>query len=304
MEKYLKTFLDQLPQQTFFKHLEIIINHNEPTTEELEWVKAFQNLHPGHLKHIVTPRVVPLGTSWNTCIKNASGKFLTIWNVDDLRTPQSIELQAQILIQNKNIDVAYGDYNVVDTFGKTDGIYVQHYNIPEAEFTRSMVYGPFMMFRKSILEKVGCFDEQLKSALDFDFAIRASIHSNAKKVTGLLGYYLNDGTGLSTRPNSLNDIERTVIELRYGIYDKIDYNFLPQATMYNIPYLRQYTQWNHIQNFVPEYKNFLEHRKQKWFLSGIKKFVRNKNKQLLRTFLKKFSHGKHNENNSTDASKK
>ena len=32
-----------------------------------------------------------------------------------------------------------------------------------------------------------------------------------------LGYYLNEGLGQSTKPDSKQPLERTVIELRYGI---------------------------------------------------------------------------------------
>ena len=46
-----------------------------------------------------------------------------------------------------------------------------------------------------------------------------------------LGYYLNEGLGQSTKPNSKQPIERTVIELRYRI------NVLePQL----VPYTREY----------------------------------------------------------------
>ena len=32
-----------------------------------------------------------------------------------------------------------------------------------------------------------------------------------------LGYYLNEGLGMSTKPDSKQPLERTAIELRYGV---------------------------------------------------------------------------------------
>jgi hypothetical protein len=38
---YLKKFLDELPKQTYFENIEIVLDHNEPEPEEIEWVKEF-----------------------------------------------------------------------------------------------------------------------------------------------------------------------------------------------------------------------------------------------------------------------
>jgi glycosyltransferase involved in cell wall biosynthesis len=269
-KKYLKTFLENLPKQSFFNQLEIVLAHNEPDNEELEWVKNFQKKYPQHLKHIIFEKVTPLGTSWNTCINNASGNLLTIWNIDDTRTTNSIEVQAQELINNNTIDIVYGDYATVKTFGSTNSTLIKHEHIPESEFTRSMIWGPFFMFRKSIIEKAGYFDEQFKSALDLDFTIRLALHGKAKHVKQNLGYFLNAGTGLSTNANTPNNIERTAIELRYGIYDKIDYSCVPEATtMYDIK----------TDIYVPHYTQFIQTRKKLWFDKGIKNFYLRHKKQ-------------------------
>ena len=73
------------------------------------------------------------------------------------------------------------------------------------------------MFKRSILEKIGYFDEQLLSGADFDFAMRLGRHGHGRHIDHNLGYYLNDRSGLSTKVNSLQEIERTVVELRYGL---------------------------------------------------------------------------------------
>ena len=47
----------------------------------------------------------PIGISMNRCIEFASGDYICIWNVDDLRTPDSIEVMAKTLDDNPDIDV-------------------------------------------------------------------------------------------------------------------------------------------------------------------------------------------------------
>ena len=47
-------------------------------------------------------------------------------------------------------------------------------------------------------------------------------------IPDILGYYLNEGLGASTRPDSKQPLERTVIEMRYGIRILED-RFVPAA---------------------------------------------------------------------------
>lgn len=284
MKRYLQTFLRQLPKQTFFGQLEVVLDHNEPTDEELLWVRAFQEEYPGRLKHINVSKVDPIGASMNRCIREASADLVAIWNVDDLRTPDSIEAQAMLLLERPNVDIAYGNFRVVRSFGATDGQLVDVSRVPPSELTRSMIIGPFFMFRKALCEKAGYFDEHLKQGPDFDLAVRLALHGKAAMTSRELGYYLNEGLGASTRPDSLQPIERTVIELRYGIYDKIDYDYLTQATQYNIPYLLQFGQWLPVSRFVPDYEVFIKERRARWFAAGIRRYSRQRLVRPVRRF--------------------
>jgi len=286
MKRYLQGFLESLPRQTFFEQLEVVLDHNEPSEEEVAWVRAFQEKYPGRLKHIIVEKVDPIGTSMNRCIREASAELVTIWNVDDLRTPDSIEAQARLLLQQPNIGIVYGNFRVVRSFGSTDGELVDVSAVPVSELTRSMIIGPFFMFRKALCAKAGYFDEQLKQGADFDLAVRLALHSKAAMTQAELGYYLNEGLGASTRPDSLQPIERTVIELRYGIYDKIDYDYLPRAMCYNIPYLLQFGQWVPVSQFVPDYEDFIQDRSNRWFVLGMESYFARKNRSKRRSLLK------------------
>lgn len=258
MKAYLKKFLDELPNQTIFSKIEIIIDHNEPDEEEILWVKDFQKKYPNRLKHIIVDIVDPIGISMNRCIEESSGEFLAIWNVDDLRTPNSLELQYEKIIESENIGMVYGDFKIVKSFGSPDGFLVDCSQYKEAELFRSMIVGPYFMFRKSLCEKTGYFDEQLKSGADFDFAIRLAFNSRVVYVSGLLGYYLNEGLGASTRPNSLQALERTVIELRYGVFDKLDYDLVVMANKYNINNCLLGNKFIYVGDYVDNYKNLIK----------------------------------------------
>ena len=214
MSKYMKGFLDNLSTQTH-KDLEIVLDHNDPSDEEVKLVEEY-NEEYDNILHIKVEGVDPIGTSMNRCIEYATGDYLCIWNVDDLRTPDSIEVMAKALDENPDVDFVYGNYVIVPNFGGTEGQYVDETG-REDELTTGMILGPYFMFRKSTLEKSGVFDEQLVQGADYDLALRLALNGKGLHLPINLGYYLNEGLGQSTKPNSKQPIERTVIELRYNI---------------------------------------------------------------------------------------
>ena len=214
MSKYMKGFLDNLSTQTH-KDLEIVLDHNDPSDEEVKLVEDYNEQYDNIL-HIKVEGVDPIGTSMNRCIEYATGDYLCIWNVDDLRTPESIEVMAKALDDNPDVDLVYGNYVIVSKFGETNGQFVDvEPHIPELK--EGMILGPFFMFRKSLIKKSGLFDEQLIQGPDYDLALRLVRNGKAHFMPDNLGYYLNEGLGMSTKPDSKQPIERTVIELRYNV---------------------------------------------------------------------------------------
>jgi len=214
MSKYMKGFLENLSTQTH-KDLEVVIDHNDPSSEEVKMVEEYNEKYD-NICHIKVEGVDPIGISMNRCIEYATGDYLCIWNVDDLRTPESIEIMAKALDNNPDVDFVYGNFIIVPSFGSTEGNLVDETG-RENELTYSMILGPFFMFRKSILKKTDVFDEQLFSGADYDLAMRLARCGKGMHISDILGYYLNEGLGASTSPNSKQPIEQTVIEMRYGI---------------------------------------------------------------------------------------
>jgi glycosyltransferase involved in cell wall biosynthesis len=256
MKDYIEFFLESLPKQTFFNRMEVVLDHNEPEKKEIELVRKFQNKYPGRLKHIIVKKVDPIGVSMNRCIYNSKGKFLTIWNVDDLRTDNSIELEYNKIINSK-FEFAYGNYTIVKIFGSKAGKFINHEKFDVSELTKSMILGPFFMFKKSLCNKIGFFDEQLIQGTDFDFAIRLALASKGTMVSENLGYYLNAQKGLSTKKNSLQPIEANVIYMRYGIFSKIKKRMLADMMKYNLKSFIFNKKEISIKKFIPNYEEYL-----------------------------------------------
>jgi glycosyltransferase involved in cell wall biosynthesis len=285
-EQFLEYWLDSIAQQTIWHEAELIVAANVPSRKEREILESFRSKHPHQLQVDYVPRET-LYASWNRCIKKSRSNLLAIANVDDIRVPNSLEIQVRALESDRDAVFCYGPFKKVNRFPSQEGstTFLQDYD--KVEFTRSMILGPFFMWRKSDNAAIRYFDAQFRSGGDFDFAIRLAIHGRGVKANDILGFYYSVGSGLSTG-SELQPIECTVIELRYGIYDKIDYDYLPRAMRYNIPYLLHFGRWVPVSRFVPDYDKFIQERCKRWFALGMKNYFARKNRSRWRSRLKRF----------------
>lgn len=276
MKPYLAKFLEELPHQTMFDQVEVLLDHNEPDREELEWVSAFAARHPGRIRHIVTEPVVPIGVSMNTCIKQARGRYLAIWNVDDLRTPDSLEAQVRALEADPQAGTAFGDYMIVWSFGSREGRLVRDRLRPREEQHRGMLLGPFFMFRAELCDRAGMFDEQLRSGADFDLGLRLLSHAPATAASTLLGWYLNAGLGASTAPGSRQNLEKNLIYMRYGIWDKFEIEYLPQLRGYDVYRIVNDGAARPVADLFRDYDAVTQRRTAEWFprLLGVRPLAR------------------------------
>jgi glycosyltransferase involved in cell wall biosynthesis len=258
MGKYLQTFLEKLPNQSIFEDLEVFLDLNEPTQKELSTALKFQSLYGPHLHVNVVNKVDPIGVSMNRCIDKSKGELLAIWNVDDLRTDSSLEDQVATFNDNVRSAFVYGPYRVVSGFGQIQGKLVDNRNLDNKSFNKGMAAGPFFLFPRSHLTKVGLFDEQFYSGADFDLIQRLLTIGGPVSTKSLLGYYLDEGLGASTRPNSRQPIERTVIEVRYGHIDSIDPLFLDAVADYDPSKILVAGKWLPMSEVISGYRELRE----------------------------------------------
>jgi glycosyltransferase involved in cell wall biosynthesis len=269
-EPYLEAFLAAVDRQTISADLELVLVHVMPSEPELRLVSAFRETHGTPLQHIVVDERESLPASWNRALRAASADNVALWNVDDARVADSLERQRAVLDAHSDALATYGDYIVVGRFGETDGLLIREVDFEQEEFTRSMHVGPFPMWRKDACSRAGMFDEQLLVVADYDFFIRLSFAGAMRKTPGIIGHFLNAGAGLSSRVNTVLPVERTVVELRYGILDRIDYRYYHRARRYRSAELLFDGGWHHVSRFVPAYADLMRKRESGRFLGYLR----------------------------------
>lgn len=218
--KYLDGYFNCLSKLNNTQNIEVLLLHNAPSNEEMaiiyEWIPSLS-----FVKHIIIPEREGLYTTWNRGIDIANGEYVCVWNVDDIRTPNSIIDQAETLDKNPNADLTYGDFYYMFKYPEPSDILVvnKDFSINKKSFFRSHQIGCFPMWRKQIHDKIGFFDEQFELVADFDFQIRAARTCNIIKTNKITGYYLEYAPEKLSSNSWAQNIERNVLYMRYGVFD-------------------------------------------------------------------------------------
>ncbi len=254
-EKFLEPFLEHFFRIENLDECELILVHNDPTENELAIIDKFnwEGIHKVHLK----VEREGLYNSWNRAITVAQGKYLAIWNVDDIRLPASLRSQKKAL-DNSDAVLCYGDFYGTNSYGLFQDRLYQYdaFDIMKKSKLKRHVIGCFPMWRKEVHEQVGYFDEQFRLVSDFEFQLRLLPAYRFVKADTVLGYYLEFVSHKLSSNKFLQDKERTVVEIRYRIYDKILMHTFPFITKYRPYYCLNFGLWYKVSEFVPSLNGF------------------------------------------------
>lgn len=247
---FLKQFLEHYSGIENIDECELILIHNDATEEELEILNRFRQPNM-HILHILVKRE-GLYASWNRGVLAASGKYLAIWNVDDVRTPDSLAAQKAAL-EKSNAGMCYGDFYGTRTYGcYPEKLYTyEEYETGRSEAFKRHIIGCFPMWRKTVHHEIGYFDEQFKLVSDYEFQLRLIRRFAMVKAAPVLGYYLEYASHKLSSNRRIQHRERTVVELRYRMYDKIMIHVLPFISAYKVNCVLNFGRWTALSVFIP-----------------------------------------------------
>ena len=206
-DKYLDYLLSGLAAQTICHKTEFIFILVKPSQKTLTAISNFMIKYKLS-KLIEFENLVGIYEAWNAGIKIAQSDFLTNWNADDCRAPNSLESQYKWLTKNDWIDVIYQDVfyslepNLEWGMYEMIGMESNLCNVSAQYLLGTGMNPPHNApaWRKSLHKKHGLFDESFKSAGDYEFWIRISLNDASffKAPLTNVGYFLNP-RGLSTK---------------------------------------------------------------------------------------------------------
>lgn len=126
----------------------------------------------------------------NKAWAKARGEYLGYLSSDDLLLPHAISTLVSALQAQPDAVVAYGDFDLIDATGRRTGA-VQ---APEYDYRRMVEElicppGPGAIFRRSVFEKIGGWNEELRKIPDFEYWLRAGLIGRFVRVPNVLAQY-------------------------------------------------------------------------------------------------------------------
>lgn len=214
---FIENCINDLINQTLYKKniLEIIIvvsaSIDNAENIILNFQKKYKNIH-----YIRTAERESLYKAWNRGIKYSSGNYITNANIDDIHRFDALEIMFDELENNSEIDLVYHYHYLSKIINQPYEKHINEKKIYYPEFDNRTIYQfyPFChqnMWRKSIHEKIGFFDESYLVAGDLDFAFRFCINGHkAKLIKDFLGVQISRDDQLCVNEKSQDEINTII----------------------------------------------------------------------------------------------
>lgn len=183
------------------RNLEYIVVDDGSTDGTFELLKQFSDTRFQLLRH---PGGVNRGqaASINLGLRAATGRYVVILDSDDYLAPDKLEWQSEFLEENPDYGMVYGQGEAVDENGKFlfNTLPKDH---AEPSDPNRLLLDCYMalpggaMFRRSLLDAVGLFEEKFRAAQDHDMALRLMESSKVAYRPRVAFYYRKHGESIS-----------------------------------------------------------------------------------------------------------
>ena len=182
---FLEACLQSVMEQSYQNWECIIVNDGSPdnTTEiASNWTKKDNRFQYFYKEN------GGLSSARNTGIKQAKGEFIQLLDSDDLLQKDKLKIQIEAFLDDDEIDISVSGYRYFENNTSELKILGRANFLPEIALMKNdtdvlsvlnkrnpmVISAP--LYKKSVFETVGLFDEELFSLEDWDFHTRCALH--------------------------------------------------------------------------------------------------------------------------------
>ena len=217
-EEFIRECLEDLESQTIADRLEIIVIDAASPRNERAIVEEFQGRF-GNITYVRTNERVGVYAAWNMAIKIARGEYITPFSTNDRLRKESYDILKRALDDNPEVMLVYGDTYLTH---KPHETFENHcragaFQWPEYSFEyllRHCCIGPHPMWRKTVHDQIGYFDENYVAIGDQEFWLRMGEKYRMLHIPEFTGLYWVSPEGLSNN-REIADPETAEIHAKY-----------------------------------------------------------------------------------------
>ncbi len=213
---YIEDTLISLKRQTF-EAFEVVVVDDGSTDETAAIVRSF--CQRDERFRLITKSNGGLSSARNFGIRHARSNYIAMLDGDDLYEPDKLANHVQWLDANPQIGVIYSASKTIRDDGRVTWLSISgkpiHADPLVSLLCKNFVgHGSNAMFRRSLIEEVGEFDETLRSSEDIDFWLRVAATGRWRfqRERQSLCCYRVRPSGLSFNVNQMYDSHLRVLQ--------------------------------------------------------------------------------------------
>lgn len=168
VEKYLKPALDSLINQTY-TDWELIFVDDQSTDSTAEIAKSYND---SRIKYFLTDESKGVAHARNFGSSRASSDIIAVADSDDIYYPDRLAKTMKAFDEDENLAVFYSNIRIIDHINNTKTI--RPFQAYDHEILKNINYIANMAaaYKKKDFEAIGGYDENLRSAEDYDLWLR------------------------------------------------------------------------------------------------------------------------------------
>jgi glycosyltransferase involved in cell wall biosynthesis len=187
-ERYLLETIRSALAQTY-QNFELLIVNDGSIDKSAAIIKPF--LKDSRVIYI-EQKNAGVAAARNTAIKHAKGKYIGFLDQDDLWLDNKLEVQIAALEQDEGVALVHSRQNCIDTHGnKLDYDWISGASgfCFESMFKKNGVAVLTALIRKTIIDEIGLFNEELSGTDDYEMWLRVTLKYPIKYIDQTLALY-------------------------------------------------------------------------------------------------------------------
>jgi len=176
--------IESIKGQTFRDYEHIIVD--DGSTDDTK--KVVSHVDDSRIKYVRLNTNMGCAAAFNKGVEEARGEYISFLDSDDEYLPQRLEITNKVLDQRseKIGGVFHGLRIVGNNKKKSHFIEEKDFTVEDFREQNPICGTSNTMYRASVFDRVGGFDEQLMSTVDYDFQIRVAKKFNLVGINKLL----------------------------------------------------------------------------------------------------------------------